>query len=324
MMTWHSHIDKLCILPLHSQNCIKQLSTMAFRGKIIEMIESHVEALKGTKYVITDVMQSNFVGFVNSFLKHHSNYNAVEFKLSSNLLFAQMDNIRIIIASDETKGYCIPGSDNGLHTGVNMREPVEAFILIGDNMCYDSVLMRTFFPNTAAGEDKYEPYIPTPAALPAPPPAAPPAQTNSTNFIFQGSATTEKPATAAPTTNLFAQTPAPTTNLFAQTPTPAPTNLFAQTPAPAPTSLFTQNAPAATTTNLFAPKTTPAAPTTNLFSQTPAFTAPTNTFSQNTASKPATSFFSQPPATTSFSAFSKPATPSLTFGGPVSRQSSFG
>ncbi|AGE57671.1 hypothetical protein ATCVNTS1_494L [Acanthocystis turfacea Chlorella virus NTS-1] len=311
MMTWHSHIDKLCILPLHFQNCIKQLSTMAFRGKIIEMIESHVEALKGTKYVITDVMQSNFVGFVNSFLKHHSNYNAVEFKLSSNLLFAQMDNIRIIIASDETKGYCIPGSDNGLHTGVNMREPVEAFILIGDNMCYDSVLMRTFFPNTAAGEDKYEPYIPAPAALPAPPPAAPPAQTNSTNFIFQGSATTEKPA---PTTNLFAQTPAPAST----------TNLFAQNAPAATTNLFAQNAPAATTTNLFAQKTTPATPTTNLFSQTPAFTTPTNAFSQNTASKPTTGFFSQPPATTSFSAFSKPATPSLTFGGSLSRQSSFG
>ncbi|AGE59769.1 hypothetical protein ATCVTN60342_455L [Acanthocystis turfacea Chlorella virus TN603.4.2] len=277
---------------------------MAFRGKLIEMIESHVEALKTTKYVITDTMQSNFVGFVNSFLKHHSNYNAVEFKLSSNLLFAQMDNIRIIIASDETKMYCIPGSDNGLHTGVNMREPVEAFILIGDNMCYDSVLMRTFFPNTAAGEDKYEPYVPTPATLPAPVQAAPPAQTNSTNFIFQGSATTDKLAAPA----------APTTNLFSQTPAPAPTtNLFSQTPAPAPT-----------TTNLFAQKPTSPAPTTNLFSQTAAFTTPTNAFSQNTTSKPASSFFPQPPATNNFSAFSKPATPSLTFGGSLSRQSSFG
>ncbi|AGE53547.1 hypothetical protein ATCVGM07011_466L [Acanthocystis turfacea Chlorella virus GM0701.1] len=301
---------------------------MAFRGKLIEMIESHVEALKTTKYVITDTMQSNFVGFANSFLKHHSNYNAVEFKLSSNLLFAQMDNIRIIIASDETKMYCIPGSDNGLHTGVNMREPVEAFILIGDNMCYDSVLMRTFFPNTAAGEDKYEPYVPTPATLPAPVQAAPPAQTTSTNFIFQGSATTDKlAAPAAPTTNLFSQTPAPapTTNLFSQTPAPAPTtNLFSQTPAPAPTNLFSHNAPAPTTTNLFAQKPTSPAPTTNLFSQTPAFTTPTNAFSQNTTSKPASSFFPQPPATNNFSAFSKPATPSLTFGGSLSRQSSFG
>jgi hypothetical protein len=297
---------------------------MAFRGKLIEMIESHVEALKSTKYVITDVMQSNFVGFVNSFLKHHSNYNAVEFKLSSNLLFAQMDNIRIIIAADETKGFCIPGSDNDLKNGVNMREPVEAFILIGDNMCYDSVLMRTFFPNTAAGEDKYEPYVPTPAALPAPTPApAQPAQTNSTNFIFQGTAAAAAAAQpAAPTapTNLFAQTPATPaapTNLFSQTPTApaqpaAPTNLFAQTP--------TTPAQPAAPTNLFS--STPA--TTSGFS---AFSTPATTSSFSAFSTPATtttfSGFSKP-ATTSFSAFSKPATPSLTFGGSFSRQNSLG
>ncbi|AGE50185.1 hypothetical protein ATCVCanal1_436L [Acanthocystis turfacea Chlorella virus Canal-1] len=282
---------------------------MAFRGKLIEMIESHVEALKSTKYVITDVMQSNFVGFVNSFLKHHSNYNAVEFKLSSNLLFAQMDNIRIIIAADETRGFCIPGSDNELKNGVNMREPVEAFILVGDNMCYDSVLMRTFFPNTAAGEDKYEPYVPTPAAqpaaLPAPTPAQP-AQSNSTNFIFQGNAPAAPAAPAAPT-NLFSQTPATP----AATPA-APTNLFSQTPATpaAPTNLFSQT------------PTAPAAPT-NLFSSAPATTTSFSAFP-----KPATtttfSGFSKPATTTSFSAFSKPATPSLTFGGSFSSQNSLG
>ncbi|AGE55666.1 hypothetical protein ATCVMN08101_507L [Acanthocystis turfacea Chlorella virus MN0810.1] len=298
---------------------------MAFRGKLIEMIESHVEALKSTKYVITDVMQSNFVGFVNSFLKHHSNYNAVEFKLSSNLLFAQMDNIRIIIAADETKGFCIPGSDNELKNGVNMREPVEAFILIGDNMCYDSVLMRTFFPNTAAGEDKYEPYVPAPAAQPAPAPAA---QTNSTNFIFQGAATASPAAQPAPTPAQHAPTPAqhaPTpaqhaapTGLFAQTPTApaspaAPTNLFAQTPAApvapaAPTNLFS-SAPA--TTSSFSAFSTPA--TTSGFS---AFSTPATTTTFSGFSKPAT--------TSSFSAFSKPATPSLTFGGSFSRQNSLG
>jgi hypothetical protein len=286
---------------------------MAFRGKLVEMIESHVEALKSTKYVITDVMQSNFVGFVNSFLKHHSNYNAVEFKLSSNLLFAQMDNIRIIIAADETKGYCIPGSDNGLHTGVNMREPVEAFILIGDNMCYDSVLMRTFFPNTAAGEDKYEPYVPAPAApaVPAPTQSTPPQNNLSTNFIFQGTATPEKPAAPA--------APAAPTNIFAQTPTPAaPTNLFAQTPAPAaPTNFFSQTPAPAAPTNLFS-----SAPTTNTLS--PATNKPTNLFSSAPATTSSFSAFSTPATTSSFSAFSKPATPSLTFGGSFSRQSSLG
>ena len=80
---------------------------MAFRAKLIEMIETHVESLKSTKYVITDTMQANFVSFMNGFFKHHTNFNAVEFKLSSNILFAQMDNIRVIIAADETKEYYI-------------------------------------------------------------------------------------------------------------------------------------------------------------------------------------------------------------------------
>jgi hypothetical protein len=286
---------------------------MAFRGKLIEMIENHVEALKTTKYLITDTMQSNFVGFVNSFFKHHTNFNAVEFKLSSNILFAQMDNIRIIIAADETKGYCIPGSNND----VNMREPVEAFILIGDNMCSDSVLMRTFFQNTLPTEEKYETYVPVQTA----PVKVAPAQNNlSTNFIFQGAAATDKPSAppAAPTTNLFTSnaptTPAtspPTTNLFAQNATSPPTtNLFAQPPTPAPSNMFAQNA---------------TTPPTNLFAQTPAPTPSTNLFSTNTTNKPTTNFFSQTPASTSFSTFPKPATtPSLTFGGSLSRQSSIG
>ena len=297
---------------------------MAFRGKLIEMIENHVEALKTTKYLITDTMQSNFVGFVNSFFKHHTNFNAVEFKLSSNILFAQMDNIRIIIAADETKGYCIPGSDNG----VNMREPVEAFILIGDNMCYDSVLMRTFFQNTLPTEEKYETYVPVQAT-----PARPaPAQNNlSTNFIFQGTAATEKPSapTVAPTTNLFSQnapttpTTTPTTNLFAQPPatpatTPPATNFFTQNATTPPTNVFAQNA---TPTSMFPQP--PATPTSMFPQNAPA--PSTNLFPTNTANKPTTNFFSQTPASTSFSAFPKPATtPSLTFGGSLSRQSSIG
>ena len=271
---------------------------MAFRAKLIEMIETHVESLKSTKYVITDTMQANFVSFVNGFFKHHTNFNAVEFKLSSNILFAQMDNIRVIIAADETKEYYIPGSDRS----VSMREPVEAFILIGDHMCYDSVLMRTFFSNTTAAAVSVTPYTPIQNALTAPsaqntlsaPPA--PASTTATNVFSQAPA----PVSTTATNVFFSQAPAPVSTTA--------TNVFSQPPAPVSTAA------------------------TNVFSQTPAADKPATSFFSKppAADKPASSFFSQPPAastsifsqnaTSSFSGLSKPAS-SLTFGS-MSRTSS--
>ena len=301
---------------------------MAFRAKLIEMIETHVESLKSTKYVITDTMQANFVSFVNGFFKHHTNFNAVEFKLSSNILFAQMDNIRVIIAADETKEYYIPGSDRS----VSMREPVEAFILIGDHMCYDSVLMRTFFSNTTAAAVSDTPYTPIQNALTAPsaqntpsaPPAPAPASTTATNVFSQAPA----PVSTTATNVFFSQAPAPVsttaTNVFSQPPTPvstAATNVFSQPPvADKSATSFFSKPPAADK------------PVSSFFSQppAPASTTATNVFSQTPAAdKPASSFFSQPPASTSifsqnatssFSGLSKPAS-SLTFGS-MSRTSS--
>ncbi|AGE50592.1 hypothetical protein PBCVCVR1_715R [Paramecium bursaria Chlorella virus CVR-1] len=233
---------------------------MAFRGEIIKMIENMVSSIEAHNFKITDTMKTHFVSFINEFFKHHVGTTDIDFKLTPNFLYAEAENIRVMIASDKNKKFEIPGYN------IPMRSSIEGFILVDEMVCYDSVLMRCFAPQVPSStavnlpqyvdtpENQATPPVPVPTpAVPVPTPAAP-----STAFVFNST-----PASAPPTT----PTPAPS---FAPAPTPsfapAPTPSFA--PAPAPSF-----APAPASTNIFAAKLTTPPPPTNIFNQTPATTS---------------------------------------------------
>ncbi|AGE49926.1 hypothetical protein PBCVCan184_726R [Paramecium bursaria Chlorella virus Can18-4] len=233
---------------------------MAFRGEIIKMIENMVSSIEAHNFKITDTMKTHFVSFINEFFKHHVGTTDIDFKLTPNFLYAEAENIRVMIASDKNKKFEIPGYN------IPMRSSIEGFILVDEMVCYDSVLMRCFAPpvpsSTAVNlpqyvdtpENQATPPVPVPTpAVPVPTPAAP-----STAFVFNST-----PASAPSTT------PVPTLSF-----TPAPTPSFAPAPAPsfspAPAPSF---APTPASTNIFAAKLTTPPPPTNIFNQTPATTS---------------------------------------------------
>ena len=233
---------------------------MAFRGEIIKMIENMVTSIEAHNFKITDTMKTHFVSFINEFFKHHVGTTDIDFKLTPNFLYAEAENIRVMIASDKNKQFEIPGYN------IPMRSSIEGFILVDEMVCYDSVLMRCFAPQVPSStavnlpqyvdtpENQATPPVPVPTpAVPVPTPAAP-----STAFVFNST-----PASAPPTT------PVPTLSF---TPTPAPSFAPAPTPsfAPAPTPSF---APTPASTNIFAAKLTTPPPPTNIFNQTPATTS---------------------------------------------------
>jgi hypothetical protein len=111
---------------------------MAFRADIVKMIEECVQLIELHHYKITPSLKARFVDFINDFSSRHLDHGSVDYKLTSNMLFAEIYTVKIIVATDCTKTFQIPGCN------IVMREPVEAFILFGDSIGYDSVLMRTF------------------------------------------------------------------------------------------------------------------------------------------------------------------------------------
>ena len=262
---------------------------MAFRGEIIKMIENMVTSIEAHNFKITDTMKTHFVSFINEFFKHHVGTTDIDFKLTPNFLYAEAENIRVMIASDKNKKFEIPGYN------IPMRSSIEGFILVDEMVCYDSVLMRCFAPSVPSSTAVNLPqYVDTPenqatSPVPVPTPAvsvSTPAAP-STAFVFNSTPASAPSTTPVPTLS-FTPTPHPS---FA----PAPTSSFA--PAPAPSF-----APTPASTNIFAAKLSTPPPPTNIFNQTPATTSVAT--SPFTAFASPISSFSPKPVNT-FSSFGK-------------------
>ena len=235
---------------------------MAFRGEIIKMIENMVTSIEAHNFKITDTMKTHFVSFINEFFKHHVGTTDIDFKLTPNFLYAEAENIRVMIASDKNKQFEIPGYN------ISMRSPIEAFILVDEMMCYDSVLMRCFAPPIPSSTAVNLPqYVDTPGIQATPPVSVPAPAAPSTSFVFNTPA--PAPSTTPASMPSFTSTPTPS---FTSTPTPS----FTSTPTPsfAPTSTLSfAPTPAPASTNIFAAKLTTPPPPTNIFNQTPATTS---------------------------------------------------
>jgi hypothetical protein len=291
---------------------------MAFRAEIIKMIEDHVEVIELYNYKITSQMKTQFVNFVNEFSKAHLGTTNIDYRLTANILFAEMGDLRIIIATDADKEYQVPGSN------IPMREQIEAFILCGNNVCYDSVSMRVFRKiaqtDMSTSQPVYvgfdikkiraeaescvkSPVVEKPAMIEASVPSTPtlnfmtstptlqsfpqisttPVQNTAPSPpTFSTPAITFAPPSSTPTTNtsLFSmQPPAPAQNTFQN-------NSLSAFPAPTPPTTFTSQ-----TTNTFtAPKTNSfmTAPSATTFTTMPATTKPSafpSSFLQSTATK---------------------------------------
>jgi hypothetical protein len=155
----------------------------------------------------------------------------------------------VIVAADPSKEFKIPGFQ------ISMRETVEAFILIGESICYDSVLMRTFKPVASSAIDEtFLAY--KPADILAPPPATVSEPTLAT-------VSDPSPAIAPVSTTATNPSPMPASApVFAPAPTPvfAPTQMFTTSTAPvfAPSPMFNTAPAPKPATNIttvdFAPK----------------------------------------------------------------------
>ena len=226
---------------------------MAFRGEIIKMIENMVSSIEAHNFKITDTMKTHFVSFINEFFKHHVGTTDIDFKLTPNFLYAEAENIRVMIASDKNKQFEIPGYN------IPMRSPIEGFILVDEMVCYDSVLMRCFAPPVPSSTAVNLPqYVDTPENQATPPVPVPTPAAPSTAFVFNST-----PALAPSTTPAFAPSTIPAS---APSTTPVPTPSF----TPASTLSFS---PTPASTNIFAAKLTTPPPPTNIFNQTPATTS---------------------------------------------------
>jgi hypothetical protein len=214
---------------------------MAFRSVIVLHLESLVENIEKHNFKISSTMKAEFVEFLNNYSKYHLDTTEIEYKLTSNMLFAQVDDIRVVVATDSSKEFQIPGCN------IPMREKIEAFILVDEGVAYDSVLMRRFHKPSPSNEHAYTP--PPQAALQAlqaQAPQAPQAPQETKSFTFG--------PTASPTTNVF-NTPAPASF-------PATTSAFLASTTPTTTPSFLAPPPATpATTNTFLASTTPTAPT---------------------------------------------------------------
>ncbi|AGE50944.1 hypothetical protein PBCVCVB1_702L [Paramecium bursaria Chlorella virus CVB-1] len=245
---------------------------MAFRGEIIKMIENMVTSIEAHNFKITDTMKTHFVSFINEFFKHHVGTTDIDFKLTPNFLYAEAENIRVMIASDKNKQFEIPGYN------ISMRSPIEAFILVDEMMCYDSVLMRCFAPPVPSSAAVNLPqYVDTPENQATPSVSVPTPAAPSTSFVFN-STPASTPSTTPASMPSFTSTPAPSTTpasmpSFTSTPTPSFTSTPTPSFAPAPSPSFAPT-PTPASTNIFAAKlTTPPPPPTNIFNQTPATTS---------------------------------------------------
>ena len=259
---------------------------MSFRADIVKMVEDLVTKIEEHHFKVNSSMKQDFVTFVNSFFKFHLDQPDINFNLNANMLYADTDGVKVIIATDSTMAFAVPGCT------IPMRDQIEAFIVVDEVVAYDSYKMRRF---RKAIQDP-----PAPAPISA---APAPAQIAATPAAPHNMFTTPAPVQ---------NTPAAPHNIFtAPAPTPAPTTFNVPTPA--------ASTPAATTFST-PPATTPA-PSSFNFSTPPAKT-PTSVLSFPTPTTAATtptpsSFnFSTAPATSS--AFHLSTIPTTkTFGSPT-------
>jgi len=268
---------------------------MAFRADIVKMIEDLVTKIEDHHFKVNYTMKQDFVTFVNSFFKFHLDQSDINFTLNANLLYADTDGVKVIIATDSTMAYAVPGCT------IPMRDQIEAFIVVDEVVAYDSYKMRRFrkaIQDPPAQVHVQNAAAPAPAQIAATP-AAP-------HNMF---------TSPAPATSIF-NTPAPTT--FNVPPAAAPTTFNA--PAPAASMPATSTFSTPVTSTFSTPATTTPAPSSFNFSTPPA-NPPTSVTSFPTPTPAATttssSFnFSTAPATSS--AFHLSTIPTAkTFGSPT-------
>ena len=251
---------------------------MSFRADIVKMIEDMVTKIENHHFKINYNMKQDFVTFVNSFFKFHLDQPDINFTLNANMLYADTDNVKVIIAADSTMAFDVPGCT------IPMRDQIEAFIIVDEVVAYDSYKMRRFrkaiqdppapapapaqiTATPAAPHNMFTTSAPAPSIFNAPTPAPAPTTFNVPTPSASTSATTTfstpPTSTPAPSSFNFSTPPAktPTSVLSFSTPTPAATT-------PAPSSFNFSTAPA--TSSAFHLSTIPAAKT---------FGSPTNLFS---------------------------------------------
>ena len=243
---------------------------MAFRADIVKMVEDLVTKIEEHHFKVNSDMKSDFVAFVNSFFKFHLDQPDINFTLNANMLYADTDGVKVIIATDSTMAFDVPGCT------IPMRSEIEAFIVVDEVVAYDSYKMRRFrkaIQTPQAPAQITAPAQPTtPAAsrniftTPAPAPSAfnAPTSTPTTTSTFSTPATTSTFSTPATTTP-----PVTTSTLsFSTTPTtPTSALSFPATTTPAPSSFNFSTAPTSSAFHLSTiPTAKPFSSPTNLFS----------------------------------------------------------
>jgi hypothetical protein len=199
---------------------------MAFRADIVKMIEDLVTKIEEHHFKINYSMKQDFVTFLNSYFKYHLDQTDINFSLNTNLLYADTDGVKVIIATDITMAFDVPGCT------IPMRNEIEAFIVVDEVVAYDSYKMRRFRKAIQDSSSSVQNAAPAQAPL-LPPVPAPPLN------IFT---TVPPPLTSSfsvPTT--VASTPAATTSSTPSATTQTPSSFNFSTPpatTPAPSSSF--------------------------------------------------------------------------------------
>ena len=252
---------------------------MAFRADIVKMVEDLVTKIEEHHFKVNYSMKQDFVTFVNSFMKFHLDQTDINFTLNANMLYADTDGVKVIIATDSTMAFAVPGCT------IPMRDQIEAFIVVDEVVAYDSYKMRRF--RKAIQDPPVQTHIAAASAQAPPPPPMPALPLN----IF----TTVPPTSSSSVPAPVASTPATTTSFTPPATTPASSSFNLSTfPAttPAPSSFNLSTFPAKTPTSVTSfptPAATTPAPSSFNFS-----TAPTTTSAFHLSTIPATKTFGSP------------------------------
>lgn len=240
---------------------------MAFRADIVKMVEDLVTKIEEHHFKVNSSMKQDFVTFVNSFFKFHLDQPDINFTLNANMLYADTDGVKVIIATDSTMAFAVPGCT------IPMRNEIEAFIVIDEVVAYDSYKMRRFrkaiqtppapaqITAPAVSRNIFTTPAPAPSIFNPPTPAPAPTTFNIPTPAPATTSTFSTPATTTP--------PATTSTLsFSTTPTtPSSTLSFPATTTPAPSSFNFSTAPTSSAFHLSTiPTTKPFSSPTNLFS----------------------------------------------------------
>lgn len=267
---------------------------MAFRADIVKMIEDLVTKIEDHHFKVNYSMKQDFVTFINSFFKFHLDQSDINFTLNANLLYADTDGVKVIIATDSTMAYAVPGCT------IPMRDQIEAFIVVDEVVAYDSYKMRRF---RQATRDPSSPVQITTTPVP----------------LASAQATSPFPATA-PSQDIFTTVTPPSISSFNISPPVASTQATTAFSTPAvTTSTPSSNFSTPVTTTFSTPAVTTSTPSSFNFSTPPAKT-PTSIPSFPTAAvtptAPSSFNFSTTPTTTS--AFHLSTIPvAKTFGSPT-------